>query len=125
MELYPEYHHLWGTLVILKSLVQGEGVKNNLSFGPVSTHKQNMVNPIHQICIGLILPNGKTCRFGHEFKENTRLETKTHQFQTHLKNSIFRIEDSIMDQTNDNYLTHMNLLLTHFCLNVTLDGCSS
>ena len=30
-----------------------------------------------------------------------------------------------MDQMKENYLTHMNLVLTHFCPNVVLYGCCS
>ena len=62
----------------------------------------------------LLAARGQKCPFGWEYEENIRLENKTHQFQTHLKNSIFGIEGSSMDQTKEIYLTHVNLLLTHF-----------
>ena len=47
---------------------------------------------------------------------------KTPYFKNSLKNPIFEIEDSNMDQMKENYLTHMNLVLTHFCQNVVLYG---
>ena len=50
---------------------------------------------------------------------------KTPYFKNSLKNPIFEIEDSNMDQMKENYLTHMNLVLTHFCQNVVLYGCCS
>ena len=50
---------------------------------------------------------------------------KTPYFKNSLKNPIFEIEGSNMDQMKENYLTHMNLVLTHFCPNGVLYGCCS
>ena len=50
---------------------------------------------------------------------------KTPYFKNSLKNPIFEIEGSNMDQMKENYLTHMNLVLTHFCPNGALYGCCS
>jgi len=50
---------------------------------------------------------------------------KTPYFKNSLKNPIFEIEGSNMDQMKENYLTHMNLVLTHFCQNGVLYGCCS
>ena len=50
---------------------------------------------------------------------------KTPYFKNSLKNPIFEIEGTNMDQMKENYLTHMNLVLTHFYQNVILYGCCS
>ena len=60
----------------------------------------------------------KTCRFVGKIM-------KTPYFKNSLKNPIFEIEGSNMDQMNENYLTHMNLVLTHFCPNGRLYGSCS
>merc|ERR1739840_56072 len=65
------------------------------------------------------------CRFVGKNHEKCKIIDKTPYFKNSLKNPIFEIEGSNMDQMKENYLTHMNLVLTHFCQNVVLYGCCS
>ena len=77
------------------------------------------------MAIGYVIAQRQNMLLGSINYEKYKIIDKVPYFKNHIKNPIFEIEGSNMDQTKENYLTHMNLFLTHFCPNGTLSSCCS
>ena len=77
------------------------------------------------LAIGYVIAQRQNMSLGSINHEKYKIIDKVPYFKNHLKNPIFEIEGSNMDQMKENYLTPMNLVLTHSCPNVALSWCCS
>ena len=72
------------------------------------------------MAIGYVIAQRQNMSISSINHEKYKIIDKVTCFKNHLKNPMFEIEGSNMDQMRENYLIYMNLVLTNFCPNVAL-----